>query len=84
MRNNDCPAILPAEGFVGMPVILKVLSIGKTSWWNGVREGKYPKPTKLGSRTTRWHVDDIRALIAKHKVAAGNAVTHMQEESING
>ncbi|MCX7179439.1 MAG: AlpA family phage regulatory protein, partial [Proteobacteria bacterium] len=26
--------------------------------------GRYPKPVKLGQRTTCWRVEDIRALIA--------------------
>lgn len=63
---------LPNEGFVRLPVVLKVLGIGKTSWWNGIKEGKYPRPSMFGSRTARWHVDDIRALIAKYKASAGN------------
>ncbi len=71
---------LPTEGFVSLPVVLRVLSIGKTSWWNGIREGKYPKPSKFGSKTARWHVDDIRTLIAKFKEQAGNNVQHAQSE----
>lgn len=63
---------LPTEGFVSLPVVLRVMSIGKTSWWNGIRSGKYPRPSKFGSKTARWHVDDIRALIAKYKAEAGN------------
>lgn len=68
----DYHSELPMEGFVPLPVVLRVLSIGKTSWWNGIRMGKYPRPSKFGSKTSRWHVDDIRALIAKYKAAAGN------------
>ncbi|HXD35423.1 MAG TPA: AlpA family phage regulatory protein, partial [Rhodanobacter sp.] len=33
------------------------------TWWNGVRSGRFPKPVKLGPRTTAWRVEDIRALI---------------------
>lgn len=45
------------------PVILPIIPIGKTSWWHGVKTGKYPKPIKLGLRTVVWRVEDIRALI---------------------
>jgi len=31
---------------------------------NGVKSGRYPKPVKLGERTTAWKIEDIRALIA--------------------
>ena len=63
---------LPAEGFVRLPVVLRVLDIGKTTWWCGVREGKFPKPIKIGTRTARWNVKDIRALIERYTEEAVN------------
>lgn len=42
-----------------------LLPIGRTSFLNGVKSGKYPKPVKLGERTTAWKVEDIRALIGQ-------------------
>jgi len=63
---------LPQEGFVRLPVILKVLSIGKTTWWCGVREGKFPKGIRIGKRTARWNVKDIRDLIEKYTEEAAN------------
>ena len=54
---------LPDVGFVRLPQILAVLPIGKTTWWEGVRTGKFPAPSKLGSRISAWRVEDIRALL---------------------
>lgn len=71
MKNNTLPD-LPQEGFVRLPVVLKVLSIGKTSWWCGIRDGKYPRPAMMGKRTARWNVKDIRALIEKYTEDAAN------------
>ena len=45
------------------PPIPALLPIGRTSFLNGVKSGKYPKPVKLGERTTAWRVEDIKALI---------------------
>ncbi len=39
------------------------LPISKSTWWAGIKAGRYPKPVKLGPRITAWRVDDIRALI---------------------
>jgi len=55
--------LLPAEGYARLPQILAAIPVCKSSWWNGVKSGKYPKPVKLGPRTTVWRVEDIRALI---------------------
>ncbi len=57
-------AFLPPEGFVRLPTVLQVLGIGRTSFWNGIKDGRYPRPVKLGARTAVWRVEDIRALIA--------------------
>ncbi len=57
---------LPQTGFVRLPAILKIFPIGKSTWWQGVKDGKFPKPIKLGKRTTAWKVEDIKALIEKH------------------
>ena len=43
----------------------KVIPISKSSWWNGVKSGKYPKPVKLGENTTVWKETDIRELIER-------------------
>jgi predicted DNA-binding transcriptional regulator AlpA len=47
------------------PPIPALLPIGRTSFLNGVKSGKYPRAYKLGDRTTAWKVEDIRALIVK-------------------
>lgn len=49
----------------GIPPIIPV---SKSSWWDGVKKGTYPKPVKLGERTICWRVEDIRALIAQGSV----------------
>ncbi|WAW10994.1 AlpA family phage regulatory protein [Oxalobacter vibrioformis] len=64
---------LPAEGYVRLsqiignpkanPPIPAIIPVSSTSWWEGIKSGKYPKPVKLGPRTTAWRVEDIRALI---------------------
>jgi prophage regulatory protein len=55
---------LPETGFLRLPQVLRVFPISKSSWWAGVKAGQYPKPVKLGPKTTAWRVEDIRTLIA--------------------
>jgi prophage regulatory protein len=66
---------LPETGFLRLsqivgnpkaePPVPAVIPIGRSSWWEGVRAGRFPKPLKLGPRTTVWRVEDIRELIAR-------------------
>ncbi len=58
--------LLPETGFLRLPTILKIYPIGRSTWWQGVKDGKFPKPVKLGKRTTAWKAEDIKALIEKH------------------
>lgn len=54
---------LPETGFVRLVTILKIIPVGKTTWWAGVKSGRFPKPVKLGARVTAWRVEDIHLLI---------------------
>jgi len=39
------------------------IPISKSTWWAGVKDGRFPRPVKLGPRITVWRAEDIRALI---------------------
>ena len=56
---------LPDTGFLRLEAILKLIPVGKTTWWNGVKTGRFPRSVKLGTRITAWRAEDIRALIAQ-------------------
>ncbi|HEX3495916.1 MAG TPA: AlpA family phage regulatory protein [Methylocella sp.] len=59
---------LPEEGFVRISAILGPdgpIPISKSTWWSGVKSGRFPAPIKLGKGITVWRVEDIRALIDK-------------------
>ena len=58
---------LPDTGFVRLDSILAPkgpIPVSKSTWWEGVKTGRFPKPIKLGPRTTAWRIEDIRELIA--------------------
>lgn len=50
-------------GYIRLPEVLKLLKISKSTWWSGIKSGKYPKPVKIGVRVSAWRVEDIRELI---------------------
>lgn len=56
-RKQLAPALLRAKDVCAM------LGIGKSMWWQGVKDGRFPAPVKLGPRTTAWRSRDIQALI---------------------
>ena len=56
---------IPTIGFLRLPQVLAIFPISKSAWWDGCRTGRYPKPIKLGPRTTVWRAEDIRAFIER-------------------
>jgi prophage regulatory protein len=54
---------LPDTGFLRLPQVLKLVPVSRSTWWAGVREGRYPGSVKLGARITAWRAEDIRRLI---------------------
>ena len=57
----------PQGGFLRLPDVLRLIPVGKSTWWEGVRSGRFPASVKLGPRITAWHSDDIRRCIAELK-----------------
>jgi len=59
---------LPQTGFLRLKSILAPagpIPVSKSTWWAGVKSGRFPEPVKLGPRITAWRVEDIRALIER-------------------
>ena len=54
---------IPETGFLRLSQVLTVIPLGKTSWWEGVKSGRFPKPIKLSARCTAWRAEDIHKLI---------------------
>jgi len=55
----------PKTGFVRLSHILAPkgpIPVSKSTWWQGIKDGRFPKPQKLGPRTTVWLAKDVRAL----------------------
>ena len=64
---------LTEVGFLRLPQILgdptatppvpALIPVCKSTWWSGIKSGRYPKGVKLSPRVTAWRATDIRALI---------------------
>ena len=45
---------LPVIGFLRLPQVLEIIPVSKSTWWQGCKDGRFPKPVKLGPKTTAW------------------------------
>jgi len=73
MKTISSIITLPETGFIRIsqilgkpkanPPIPAIIPVSNSTWWAGVKSGRYPKPIKLSSRITVWNVNDIRNFI---------------------
>lgn len=79
MKSASHLQYLNATGFVrlwhivgnkkSVPPIPPLFPVGASTWWAGVRDGRFPKPVKLSPRVTAWRIEDIRQLIESTNAA---------------
>lgn len=55
--------MLPETGFVRLPTVLAVVPVSRSTYYAGMKSGRFPKPTKISERCSAWRVEDIRKLI---------------------
>jgi len=75
----SCPTnTLPPAGFLRLPQIVgdpkrgipALFPVSKSTWFEGIKSGRYPAGVKLSERCTAWRVSDIMALIEQTKEVA--------------
>lgn len=64
-HNNRSVTTTPPStaGLLRLPQVLKIFPVSKSTWWSGVKTGRYPAPVKPSRRTTAWRHSDILDLI---------------------
>ena len=72
MNQATTPASdLPTTGFLRLPQVLRLIPVSKSTWWQGVRDGRFPRSLKLSARCTVWRAEDVRALISHPGIEEG-------------
>lgn len=66
----------PQEKLIRLKTVLEMIPVSRSTWWAGVKEGKYPQPIHLGKKIRLWHQKDILVIIE-------NLTRHHQEGAKN-
>ncbi len=53
----------PPQGFLRLSQVLALIPVSKSTWWDGCKAGRYPKPVKIGPNSTAWKAEDIHNLM---------------------
>ena len=55
--------------YLRLPQVLDRIPVSKSTWWAGIKAGRFPKPLKLSPRVTVWLEADIDRIGAMDKSA---------------
>lgn len=57
--------LLREEQIIGNPKkgIAPLLPISRSAFWAGVKEGRFPKPVRLGARTVAWRGSEVQEIL---------------------
>ena len=61
----------PKTGLVRLSQIISPygpIPVSKSTWWAGIKDGRFPKGQKLGVGITVWRAEDIRAMYEQANV----------------
>lgn len=73
---NQTNLELIPSGYSRIPFIIDFFSIGKSTWWKWVADGKAPPPIKLGPKTSVWKNSAILELAASFEQESGQENDH--------
>lgn len=54
---------IPDTGFLRLAQVLTFYPVKRSTWYAGIKSGRYPRAHKLGPRASAWRAEDIRELI---------------------
>ena len=60
---NNKPEYLRVKQIIGNSSNDGLVPVSRSTWWAGVKSGRYPQPVKLGPRVTAWRLSDIQDLL---------------------
>jgi prophage regulatory protein len=65
IEDSGIPGILelPQDGLLRIKRVLQFVPVSRSTWWAGVKSGRYPRPVKLSERVTCWRAADIRRFV---------------------
>ena len=61
MNTKHAATGAPVETYLRPAQVLAHVPVSRSTLWRWVRDGKFPKPVKLGVMTSAWRASDVAA-----------------------
>lgn len=53
------------DGFYDLKQVLTLIPVSKSTWYQGIKEGRFPEGVKIGKRRTAWLRSSIQNLVSQ-------------------
>lgn len=50
------------EKYLRLKQVLEIIPVSRSTWYRGMKSGRYPRPDKLSERISGWRLSEIVAL----------------------
>ncbi len=57
--------VIKADGFLRLPEVLAIIPVSASTWWAGIRSGRFPAGIRVSARCTVWKSEQIRETVAR-------------------
>ncbi|MCI1005188.1 AlpA family phage regulatory protein [Herbaspirillum sp. C7C8] len=51
------------DALLRLPAVLNLIPVGRSTWYAGINDGRYPEPVRLGRRCVAWRMRDIQKVL---------------------
>lgn len=55
------------DALLRLPQVLEVFPVSRSTWFAGVKSGRFPAGVKMSRRMTGWRAEDIKGLLERAK-----------------
>jgi prophage regulatory protein len=60
---NEGTVFVADDRFLKIKECLKIIPVAPSTWWAGIKDGRFPNPVKLGGNTF-WRYSDVMKVVA--------------------
>ena len=60
------------DRLIRLPEVLQLVPVSRSTWFSGVRSGRYPTPVRVGVRAVAWRLRDVKKLLEEGISTSGS------------
>lgn len=57
------PEVIGKRATASTPAIRGLIPVSRSTWWDGVKSGRFPQPIRISARCVAWRYSDIANIV---------------------